>query len=168
MASEKRLNLKKLQVKEIEEKLSKNKTFLLLDYQGMSVSDISKLRRSLRESKSEIKVYKNTLMDLALKERNIDLTEFMTGPNAFLFSDDIIDPIKIVSAFAKDVPSLEIRVGYIDGEIANKELIDKYASIPSMEGLLTQLAGGLMEHVRNLSIGLNMYADKLENEGGEK
>ena len=104
-------------------------------------------------------------MNLALKNKNIELNDYMSGPNAYLFSDSIIEPIKVVSKFAKEHPALEVRVGYIDSEIADKSVIDKYATIPSMEGLLTMFAGGLIEHVRNLSIGLNLYAEKLE-EGG--
>ena len=89
----------------------------------------------------------------------------MEGPNAYLFADSIIEPIKVVSKFAKEHPALEIRVGYIDNELADTKIISDYATIPSMEGLLTMFAGGLIEHVRNLSIGLNLYAEKLE-EGG--
>lgn len=162
MASEKNLELKKGVVEEIKNKLDKSKTFLLLDYQGLTVSEFDTLRRSLREIGTDIKIYKNTLMDLALKDKKISLNEFMAGPNAYLFSDGIIEPIKMVSEFAKDHPSLEIRVGYVDNEIIDKNVISEYASIPSMEGLLTMFAGGLIEHVKNLSIALNLYAGKLE------
>ena len=104
-------------------------------------------------------------MDLALKNKNIKLNDYMSGPNAYLFSESIIEPIKVVSAFAKEHPALEIRVGYIDNEIADTKVIGEYATIPSMEGLLTMFAGGLIEHVRNLSIGLNLYPEKLEKGG---
>lgn len=167
MASERILEQKKATVEEIKSKLDKNKTFLLLNYRGLTVENITKLRRSLREIGADVKVYKNTLMDLALKDKNIKLEDFMEGPNAYLFSDDIIEPIKVVSKFMKDVPALEIRVGYIDKEVVGAEVIKQYADIPSMEGLLTMFAGGLIEHLRNLSIGLNLYAEKLEKGGNE-
>ena len=167
MASEKILEQKKATVEEIKSKLDKNKTFLLLNYRGLTVENITKLRRSLREIGADVKVYKNTLMDLALKDKNIKLEDFMEGPNAYLFSDDIIEPIKVVSKFMKDVPALEIRVGYIDKEVVGVDVIKQYADIPSMEGLLTMFAGGLIEHLRNLSIGLNLYAEKLEKGGNE-
>ena len=105
-------------------------------------------------------------MNLALKNKNIELNDYMSGPNAYLFSDSIIEPIKVVSKFAKEHPALEVRVGYIDNEIVDTKVINEYATIPSLEGLLTMFAGGLIEHVRNLSIGLNLYAEKLEK-GGE-
>ena len=165
MASKNILKQKEATVKEIIEKLDNSKTFLLLNYQGLTVSELAELRNSLREVNSDIKVYKNTLMNLALKDKKIELNDYMSGPNAYLFSDSIIEPIKVVSKFAKEHPALEVRVGYIDSEIADKSVIDKYATIPSMEGLLTMFAGGLIEHVRNLSIGLNLYAEKLEKGG---
>jgi len=166
MASKKILEQKENTVKEIVSKLDNAKTFLLLNYQGLTVSEIAQLRESLRDVNSDIKVYKNTLMSLALKNKKIELQDYMTGPNAYLFSDSIIEPIKVVSKFAKEHPALEVRVGYVDNEIVDTKVINDYATIPSMEGLLTMFAGGLIEHVRNLSIGLNLYAEKLEKEGG--
>lgn len=168
MASEKNLELKKATVEEIKGKLDKSKTFLLLNYQGLTVSEFDSLRRSLREKGTDIKIYKNTLMDLALKDKKIELEDFMAGPNAYLFSDGVIEPIKLVSEFAKNHPSLEIRVGYVDNEVIDKNIIEEYASIPSMEGLLTMFAGGLIEHVKNLSIALNLYAEKLGDKGGNE
>ncbi len=167
MASEKSLELKKATVEEIKQKLDNSKTFLLLNYQGLSVSEIDALRRSLRSRGTDIKIYKNTLMDLALKDKNIDLNDYMAGPNAYLFSNEILEPIKMVSEFAKDHPALEIRVGYVDNEVIDKKVINDYATIPSMEGLLTMFASGLMEHVKKLSIALNLYAEKLEKGGNE-
>ena len=165
MASKKILEQKQAVVKEITDKLDNAKTFLLLNYQGLTVAEFAELRRSLREVNSDVKIYKNTLMNIALKDKNIELNDYMEGPNAYLFADSIIEPIKVVSKFAKDHPALEVRVGYIDNEIADKKVISEYATIPSMEGLLTMFAGGLIEHVRNLSIGLNLYAEKLEKGG---
>ena len=165
MASKRILEQKQAVVKEIADKLDNAKTFLLLNYQGLTVSEFAELRRSLREVNSDVKIYKNTLMNLALKDKKIELNDYMEGPNAYLFADSIIEPIKVVSKFAKDHPALEIRVGYIDSEIADSKVINEYATIPSMEGLLTMFAGGLIEHVRNLSIGLNLYAEKLEKGG---
>ena len=165
MASKEILKQKEAVVAEISERLDNAKTFLLLNYQGLTVSEIAELRGSLKEVNSDVKVYKNTLMNIALKNKNIELSDYMQGPNAYLFADSIIEPIKVVSKFAKEHPALEIRVGRIENEIVDTAVINEYATIPSMEGLLTMFAGGLIEHVRNLSVGLNLYAEKLE-EGG--
>lgn len=167
MASEKSLKLKKDVVNEINAKLDNSKTLLLVDYQGMSVQEINALRQSLKDNGSDLKVYKNTLASLALKEKGIKLDDYMTGPNAYIFSKDIIEPIKIVNEVAKDNENLTIKAGYIDGEFASKEVINEYASIPSYEGLLTMFAGGLIEHVKNFSIALNLHAENLEKGGNE-
>ena len=167
MASERSLELKKNVVNEIEAKLDESKTLLLVDYQGMSVHEINELRQSLKDNGSDLKVYKNTLASLAFKDKGIKLDDYMSGPNAYIFSKDIIEPIKIVSEVAKNNENLSIKAGYIDGEFASSEVINEYASIPSYEGLLTMFAGGLIEHVRNLSIALNLHAENLEKGGNE-
>ena len=95
MASKRILEQKENTVKEITDKISNSKTFLLLNYQGLTVSEIAELRSSLREVNSDIKVYKNTLMNLALKDKKIELNDYMEGPNAYLFADSIIEPIKV-------------------------------------------------------------------------
>ena len=86
MASNKVLKQKEATVNEITEKLNNSKTFLLLNYQGLTVSEFAELRRSLREVNSDVKIYKNTLMNIALKNKNIALNDYMEGPNAYLFA----------------------------------------------------------------------------------
>ncbi len=167
MASERNLKLKKDLVDEINAKIDNSKTILLVDYQGMSVDELSSLRQSLKDSGSDLKVYKNTLASRAFEEKGIKLDDYMTGPNAFIFSKDIIEPIKLVSKVAKDNENLTIKAGYIDGAFADLNTIKEYSNIPSYEGLLTMFAGGLIEHVKNLSIALNLYAENLEK-GGDK
>lgn len=167
MASERSLNQKKATVNEISAKLDESKTLLLVDYQGMTVHEINELRQTLKENGSDLKVYKNTLATLAFKDKGIKLDDYMTGPNAYIFSKDIIEPIKIVSKVSKSNDNLTIKAGYIDGEFVSLETINEYASIPSYEGLLTMFAGGLIEHVKNMSIALNLYAENLEKGGNE-
>ena len=122
------------------------------------------LRKELKKVDSEVKVYKNTLVKRALDDMNIDLDSYLEGQNAIVFGKELLEPIKIVSKFAKDHDNVEILTGVIDGKAATLETINDYASIPSREGLLTMFAGGLIEHVKNLSIALNLYAEKLGEE----
>ena len=163
MASSKILESKKQIVSEIEDKIKASESVILFEYQGLTVSEISELRRKLREAKGEVKIYKNTLLKRALDDLKIDLNGFLEGPNAIMFGTDLLEPIKVIADFAKDHDKMQIRVGIINGDVAELSVINEYASIPSYEGLLTMLAAGMMEHVRNLAIGLNMYAEKLEN-----
>ena len=93
---------------------------------------------------------------------NIDVQEFLTGPSALAYSDDQIAPIKILSDFAKEHPSLILKVGVVDGEIADTAKLAEYATIPSRDGLLTMLAGGMIGLVRDLSICLDLYSQQKE------
>ena len=163
MASCKILESKKAIVSEITDKIKSSESVILFEYQGLTVAEINELRRKLREAKGEVRIYKNTLLKRALDDLKVDLNGFLEGPNAIMFGTDLLEPIKVIADFAKDHEKMQIRVGIINGDVAELSVINEYASIPSYEGLLTQLAAGMMEHVRNLAIGLNMYAEKLEN-----
>lgn len=162
MASTKILNEKKQVVSEIEDLVKSSESVIIFTYQGLTVSDLSSLRRKLRDTDATIKVYKNTLVKRALDDLNIDLSEFLEGPNAILFGKNLLEPIKVLSEFAKTKDKMDIRVGIISGKPADLQTIQEYASIPSREGLLTMLAGGMIQYVRDLSIGLNLYAESLE------
>ena len=162
MASAKILENKKAIVAEIEDKVKNSESVIIFTYQGLTVSDISSLRRELKKIDSEVKVYKNTLVKRALDSLDLNLDEFLEGPNAILFGKDLLEPIKIISKFAKENEKADIRVGIISGAKADLDVIKEYAAIPSREGLLTMLAGGMIQYVKELSIGLNMYAEQLE------
>ncbi len=161
MASAKILEEKQNIVDEIVDKLDSSKSILVFSYQGSTVEKISELRKQLKQDDSEVKIYKNRLLKRALSNKNIDIDSYLKGPNAVVFGKEILEPIKILTKFAKENENVKILTGIIDGEVATLDVIKEYASIPSMEGLLTMLAGGMIEHVKNLSIGLNLYAEKL-------
>ena len=162
MASTKILEQKKAVVNEIVDKLKKSESVIIFQYQGMTVDELSDLRCQLREVNSDVKVYKNTLLKRAADELKLNLDDFLEGPNAILFGETLLEPIKIVSEFAKSHDKLDIRVGVISGSVADLNAIKEYASIPSREGLLTMLAGGMMQYVKDLAIGLNLYAEQKE------
>jgi len=161
MASAKIIQDKQKTVDEITNKLDKSESVILFSYQGLTVADIAELRRELRNNNSEVKIYKNTLVKRALDTKNINIDSFLEGPNAIIFGETVLEPIKALSNFKKTHDAVEIQTGIINGEVVTIDTINEYASIPSMEGLLTMLAGGMIEHVKNLSIGLNLYAEKL-------
>ncbi len=162
MASEKILAQKQVVIDEIKERASNAKTIVLFDYRGMTDSETKELRCKLRESNSDYKVYKNTLMARAFNDLGIDLNAELNGPSAFAYGDDQIAPIKTLSDFAKDHPALVLKVGIVDGEKADQAKLAEYATIPSREGLLTMLAGGMIGIARDLSICLDLYSQQKE------
>ena len=164
MASEKILNRKKETVKEITDKIKNSQSVILFNYKESTVADLQGLRRELKKVDSEVKIYKNTLVNIALNGMGVNLSEFLEGQNAIVFGKDLLEPIKAIDAFAKAHDNVKIITGMVNGEVVSLDVINDYASIPSMEGLLTMFAGGLIEHVKNLSIALNLYAEKLGEE----
>lgn len=162
MASTKILAQKKETVNDIVNNIKDSESVILFQYQGLTVAELSELRKKLRETDATVKVYKNTLLKRALDELNLSFDGFLEGPNAILFGKNLLEPIKVIADFAKEHEKLEIRIGIISGSVADLATINEYATIPSREGLLTMLAAGMMEHVRNLSIALNLYAEEKE------
>lgn len=162
MANQKIIAKKQEVVEEIKSKANEATTFVIFENHGLTVSETNELRRTLRDNDSEFRIYKNTLLTRALNDLKIDLGVEMEGPKAIAFGKDAIAPIKVLSEFAKNHEALEIKIGMVDGEIADINMLNKLATIPSREGLLTMLAGGLMGVVKDLSISLDLYSQKLE------
>lgn len=162
MASKKILEQKQAVIDEIKMRTENAKTIVLFDYRGITDSEAKELRIKLKESNSDYKVYKNTLMARAFNDLGIDLNESLSGPSAFAFGEDQIAPIKVLSEFAKEHPALVLKVGIVDGEKADQAKLAEYATLPSRDGLLTMLAGGMIGLVKDLSICLDLYSQQKE------
>ena len=149
-------------IDEIKDKINNSNGVVLFDYRGLTDAEAKELRRSLRNSGSDYKVYKNTLMARALNDLNIDLADNLTGPSALAYSTDQIAPIKILTDFAKKHPAVILKVGIVDNEVTDKGKLANLATIPSRDGLLTMLAGGMIGIVKDLSICLDLYSKEKE------
>ena len=161
MASKKILDRKQSTIDEIASKIKDSNSVVVFEYHGLSVNDTDELRKKLHETDSEFKVYKNTLTMRALNTLKIDLG-MLEGPKAIAFGSDAIAPIKVLSDFAKAHPALEIKVGIVDGKVTDKDTLNKLASIPSRDTLLTMFAAGLMGTVRDFAICLDLHSQNLE------
>lgn len=162
MANQKILEQKQKIVEEIAENVKNASSVVFFEYAKLTDADMKTIRRKLRECDSELKIYKNTLTKRALDTLDINLDDELVGPKAIAFGSDAVAPIKVLSDFAKTNDALQLKVGIVDGEIADLAMLKELASIPSREGLLTMLAGGLMGTVRDLSICLDLYSQQLE------
>lgn len=162
MANQKILEQKQKIVEEIAENVKNASSVVFFEYAKLTDADMKTIRRKLRECDSELKIYKNTLTKRALDTLDINLGDELVGPKAIAFGSDAVAPIKVLNDFAKTNDALQLKVGIVDGEIADLEMLKELASIPSREGLLTMLAGGLMGTVRDLSICLDLYSQQLE------
>ena len=162
MANQKIIAKKQETIEEITNKVKESASMVLFEYHGLTANETIELRRKLRETGSSYKVYKNTLLKRALDSLNIDMDSELNGPKAIAFGTDAVAPIKVLSDFAKNHEALVMKIGYVDGEVADENMLKQLASIPSRDGLLTMLASGLMGVVKDLSICLDLYSKDLE------
>ncbi len=163
MASDKIIAKKEEQVSEIVDNFKNSESIVFFEYSGLSVANLTNLRRKLRENDADMKVYKNTLTKRALEKLNFDLAEHLEGPKAVAFGKDAVLPVKMLSEFKKDNPALEIKTGIVEGKIVDINVLNKLASLPSREGLLTMFAAGLISPVRNIAICIDLHRQNLEN-----
>ncbi|MFJ5625166.1 50S ribosomal protein L10 [Peribacillus loiseleuriae] len=154
-------------VNEITEKFKASQSTVVVDYRGLSVSELTELRKQLREAGVEFKVYKNSMTRRAVEAAElVALNESLTGPNAIAFStEDVIAPAKILNDFAKKHEALEIKAGVIEGNVATAEEIKALAELPSREGLLSMLLSVLQAPIRNLALVTKAVADQKEEQG---
>ena len=144
---------KKEILKDLIEKLKESKGVVLTDYQGMNVSQISSLRNELKEKRVEFKIVKNTLLEKASEELNVeDLTKDLIGCTAMAFcSDDGIAPAKLLKEyFKKNKIDLRIKSGLIDGRVFSPEKIIEIASLPSKDVLIAQMINGIKSPLYSL------------------
>ena len=150
-------------VEEIASKIKDSAGVVFVDYRGLTDEEITSLRRNLRKNSADMKVYKNTLTKRALDSLNISMDECVLGPSALVYSTDAVAPIKTVTNFAKEHSALSVKGGIVDGKVSSLEELAQLATIPSRDGLLTMLAGGMIGVVKDLSIALNLYSEQKEN-----
>ena len=162
MANAKILEQKQVVIDEIKDKFENASSVVLFDPRGLKVSEVTELRRNLREAGADYKVYKNTLTKRALDELNINMDDYLAGPSAISFGTDELSIVKVINDFAKEHQALELKAGIVEGKVAGLEELKSYAAIPSRDTLLTMLAAGLMGTVRDLSICLDLYSKEKE------
>jgi len=141
--------LKEQTVAEIKERFANATAVILVDYRGLTVKELQQLRGKLRESGSELRVYKNTLTEIAMRELAMpDLGSLLEGPSAFTFTyGDPVAPAKALVAYQKDHKALELKGGFIERSVVNAEGVKSLASLPSREELVAKLLGTMQNPV---------------------
>lgn len=146
----------------------------VVDYRGLTVKQIQELRRSIREADAEMKVYKNTIMRLALKETDSpNLDEVLSGPSAFVFAgEDPVASAKAIKKFAESNEALEIKGGMMDGAFLDVAQVQAVAALPSREELIAKLLGTisnpLVKTVRVLNGPMESFARVLGQVASQK
>ena len=158
---------KQLVVQEISERVQKAKSVVLVDARGLTVSEDTSLRKLLREAGVEYKVYKNTMVNLAIKDTSAaDLAPFLHGPTAVAFSyEEATLAASIINKQLKTMPALEFKAGLIEGVVYDAKGMEVIAEIPSREVLLSRLLGSFKSPVASFARVVNAIAEQ-KAEGG--
>jgi large subunit ribosomal protein L10 len=163
------LENKKEIVADLKESLSKSTLALVIDYQGLTVAEITDLRRQLRPSGAICKVTKNTFMGIAIKDQEQwqPMSELLNGSSAFLLVKEDLSAIKAYQAFQKATKKTEIRGGVMEGRVLSEADVKALGDLPSKEQLMGQIAVGINEVPSSLARALQAIAEK-ENSGSSE
>ena len=159
-----KVELKKPVVEEISELLNGAATAVVVDYRGLTVAQDTELRKQLREAGVVYKVYKNTMINFAIKDTEFaDLAQHLEGPTAIaVCKDDATAAARVLAKFAKTAEALEIKGGVVDGIYYDAVGIGQIASIPSREVLISKLLGSMQSPITNFARVIKQIAEKNE------
>ena len=149
-------------VKQTTDMLNAAQSAIVVDYRGLTVAEVTDLRKQLRDAGIQMSVIKNKILDRAVEGTDYeDLRSTFVGPTAVAFSDeDPIAPAKILKKFADDHDALEIKGGFIEKSVKTLDEINEYANMPGREDLLSMLASALQDPMRKIARAVKAIADK--------
>ena len=170
-------NEKTQAISELEAAIGKARNAFLIDFKGVTVPQVTELRKQVRETGSKYLVVKNTLALIALKDSPmIGMKDRFSGPTAVAYnSTDAVKLAKALTRFAKDVPAMQFKGAMLDGKVVPAEQIQTIASLPSREELISKLlfvmqspirglATVLQANIRNLAVVLDQVAKQKETD----
>lgn len=149
-------------VSEAQAKLQESASVVVVDYLGLTVAQVTELRKQLREAGVEMKVLKNSIIGRAAQAAGLEgMEDIFKGPTAVAFSkEDVVAPAKIIADFAKTAEALEIKGGVIEGKVASKDEVEALAKLPNREGMLSMLLSVLQAPMRNMALAVKAVSDQ--------
>jgi large subunit ribosomal protein L10 len=152
---------KKAVVAEVAEQFKAAQAAVLAEYRGLTVAQMTELRRKARQSQVYLRVVKNTLAERAIEGSTFEvLRDKFSGPLALAISKDPVAVAKLLSEFSKDNDKLQIRVGAMSGKLMSLDQVQALAKLPSREQLLATLAGTLQAPIVKFARTLNEVPSK--------
>ncbi len=157
------LSNKQALVAEITEKMKNSQSTVVCEYRGLSVAEVTELRRNLRAEDVDFKVYKNTMVERACEDCGFgELKDALNGPNAFAFSSDATAPARVLAKFAKKHKALVLKSGIVEGKVVDEATIKELSSLPNREGMLSMLLSCLQSPVSSFARVVKAVADAKE------
>ena len=155
------LEQKKQTVEEIKEKIDNSGSTVVVEYRGLTVKELTELRRSLHDEGIDFVVYKNTMVQRASEDLGYDdLQASLTGPNAIAFGADQVAPSRILVKFAKKHDKLVVKAGIVDKQVLGADQIKELAQLPNKEGMISMLLGCLQSPIRSFAATVKAIADE--------
>ena len=155
---------KKTVVSEIENKFKNSGSTVVAEYRGLSVAEVTELRRALRAEGVEMKVYKNTLASIAADNAGFgELKDSLTGPNAIAFGEDAA--ARVMANFAKKHEALVLKAGIVEGKVVDTNTIKELSALPNREGMLSMLLSVLNAPVTSFARAVNAVAEARPADG---
>ncbi len=169
MPSKSILEQKQQIVSELAEEIRNSISGVLVNYQGITVEDDTKMRKALREAGVSYKVVKNSLTGRACDEVGYgEMKQYLNGMTAIAISEkDAVSPAKILKEYAEKIESFQILAGYVDGAVIDTKTVEELASIPSKEVLIAKFLGSIQSPLYKFAYAIKAIADK-NAEGGEE
>lgn len=155
------IDAKREVVEEIQSKIASSSATVVVEYRGLSVAQLTTLRRKLRAENIEFKVYKNSMSQRAAEACGYsDLVPSLTGPNAIAFSQDATAPARVLAEFAKKNKALILKSGIVEGKLVDAEGLNTIATLPNRDGMISMLLGMFQSPVRNFAYAIKQIAEQ--------
>ena len=158
------LEQKQKVVADLAELIRNSVSGVLVNYQGISVEDDTKMRKELREAGVRYTVVKNTLTGRACDMVGYgDMKQYLNGMTAIAISEtDAVAPAKVLKKYADKVESFQILAGYLDGAVIDANTVNALADIPSKETLIAKFLGSIQSPLYGFAYAIQAIIDKQE------
>lgn len=154
---------KSTEVNQVAEKFNDAKSLVFVDYLGLTVEQITELRRKLHDEGIELKVIKNNILRRAAAKAGYQqLEEYLNGPSAVAFSKDATAASRIIYSFARDNKQLRVKTGVVEGKIMSLDELKVISTLPNRDGMLSMLLSVLQAPIRNLGVVIKAVAEQKE------
>lgn len=147
-------------VNEVVASIKDSSTVVICEYRGLTVAELTELRRTLRTTESTMAVYKNTLVKRAVESLGLhDAAELLEGPNALIFCKDVTAGAKVLAKYSRKNDLLVIKGGIVEGKVVDKKQMIELSKLPNKEGMISMLLSVLQAPVRQFACAVKAVAD---------
>jgi large subunit ribosomal protein L10 len=147
-------------VNEVVASIKDSSTVVICEYRGLTVAELTDLRRTLKTSNSTMAVYKNTLVKRAVESLGLhDAAQYLEGPNALIFCKDVTAGAKVLAKYSRKNDLLVIKAGIVEGKVVDKKKMIELSKLPNKEGMISMLLSVLQAPVRGFACAVKAVAD---------